>query len=67
MSGQPQEPMHRWIEIPTPPGAVLPVRTFRMRVPGGWLYRHADRAPTFFRRYRISRPVFVPDPSFQSV
>jgi hypothetical protein len=55
------------MEIPTPPGAVFPVRTFRMRVPGGWLYRHADRAPTFFRRYRISLPVFVPDPSFQSV
>jgi hypothetical protein len=31
MSGQPQEPMHQWIEIPTPRGADFPVRTFHMR------------------------------------
>jgi len=66
MSGQPKEPMHQWMEIPTPPGAVFPVRTFRMRVPGGWLYRHADRAPTYFRRSRISPPVFVPEPPASS-
>jgi hypothetical protein len=53
--------MHQWIEIPTPAGAVFPVRTFRMRVPGGWLYRYADRTMRFSRRYRISPPVFVPD------
>jgi hypothetical protein len=35
MPGQPQEAMHQWIEIPIPPGAVFPVRAFRMRVPGG--------------------------------
>ena len=36
------EPLHQWKEIEgADPDA--PSRTFRMRVPGGWLYRYSSR------------------------
>jgi len=51
MPGEQQEPLHVWTIIGEPLGH--PAYTYRMRVPGGWLYRYGNAEPAV---------VFVPDP-----
>jgi hypothetical protein len=55
MSGQQQTPQHEWVRVPE--RFPSNTSTYRMQVPGGWLYRvmAADETPIGL--------VFVPDPN----
>jgi hypothetical protein len=58
MSDQQQEPMHVWTEVAPPADVLTSKHTYRMRVPGGWLYRYGD-----FTETAAATVVFVPDPT----
>ncbi len=54
------EMMHRWERVWS--GTDFPERTLRMRVPGGWLYRHSPGNSGIQNECMV----FVPDPQAQS-
>ena len=58
MSDQQQAPLHQWEIVSQGRDPGENASTYRMRVPGGWLYRHQPNITS-----PPSSMAFVPDPT----
>ena len=58
MSDQQQPPVHKWEIVSQGSGPGENASTYRMRVPGGWLYRYQPNITS-----PPSSMAFVPDPT----